>query len=155
MSTTSSVFEQRLAYRPQVVELFRRTVDPEIQRAANDIAAWQEQVNALLAKIADRKQYIGELRQATKDIEASADLPPLAVTEEIQCRTCGHPVVQRTDGSWTHAGRELMDHGERCNPKDKRSLTAAPAGQTTADTLLSRIETAHDGPDGTPAGVAS
>ncbi len=148
MSTTSSVFDQRLAYRPQVVDLFRRTVDPEIQRAAGDIAAWQEQVNALQAKIADAKTYIGELRQATRDIEASADLPPLAVTEEIQCRTCGQPVAQRQDGSWTHAGRELMEHGERCNAKDKNSPVAAPVGQNTAETLLERIETAHDGPHG-------
>ncbi|GAA2861112.1 hypothetical protein [Nonomuraea rubra] len=148
MSTTSSVFEQRLAYRPQVVELFRRTVDPEIQRAANDIAAWQEQVNALQTKIADAKTYIGELRQATRDIEASADLPPLAVTEEIPCRTCGQPVVQRADSSWTHAGRELMEHGDRCTPKDKNSPVAAPTGQNTAAMLLERIETAHDGPNG-------
>lgn len=147
MSTTSSVFDQRLAYRPQVVEAFRRTAEPEIQQAANDIAAWQEQVNTLQAKIADAKQYINEFRQALRDIEASADLPPLAVTAEIPCRTCGQPVVQQ-NGEWTHAGRELMQHGERCNPKDKNSPIAAPAGQTTAATLLERIETAHDGPNG-------
>ena len=143
MSTTSSVFDQRLAYRPQVVELFRRTVDPEIQRAAGDIAVWQEQVNALLSQIADAKTYIGELRQATRDIEASADLPPLAVTEEIQCRTCGQPVVQHPDSTWTHAGRDLMEHGERCNPKDRESPTAAPVGENTAAMLLDRIQAAH------------
>lgn len=154
MSTTSSVFDQRLAYRPAVVERLRSVADVEIQQAADAITRWQEEVNALQAKIADAKTYIAEFRQAIRDVEASADLPPLAVTEEIPCRTCGQPVVQRPDGSWAHAGREMTEHGDRCNPKDKRSLTAAPAGQTTADELLSRIETVHDGPDGTPAGVA-
>lgn len=147
MSTTTSVFDQRLAYRPAVVEAFRRVAEPEIQRAAADIATWQEEINERQAKIADAKTYIAEFRQAVRDVEASADLPPLAVTEETPCRTCGQPVVQR-DGRWTHAGRELMEHGERCTPKDKNSPVAAPAGQNTAATLLERIETAHDGPDG-------
>ncbi|MFC4006549.1 hypothetical protein ACFOY2_04910 [Nonomuraea purpurea] len=144
MSTTSSVFDQRLAYRPAVVEAFRRVAEPEIQRAANDITQWQEEVNQLQAKIADAKTYIAEFRQAVRDVEASADLPPLAVTEETPCRTCGQAVTQRPDGGWTHAGRELLEYGERCNPKDKESPTAAPAGQNTAAMLLARIETAHD-----------
>jgi hypothetical protein len=142
----ASVFE-RLAYRPAVVELFRRTTEPEIQRVAADIARMQDQVNTLQAKIGDAKQYIAELRQAIRDVEASADLPPLAVTEEIPCRTCGHPVIQR-DGLWTHAGRELMEHGARCNPKDKQSPVAEPSGQNTVASLLDRIETAHEGPHG-------
>lgn len=147
MSSTS-VFDTRLAYRSSVVEAFRRVVDPEIQQAANAITKWQEEVNDLQAKIGDAKTYIAEFRQALRDIEASADLPPLAVTEETPCRTCGQPVVQRLDGMWTHAGRELIEHGERCNPKDKQSPAAAPSGQNTAATLLERIETAHDGPHG-------
>lgn len=147
MSTTS-VFDQRLAYRPAVVELFRRSTDPEIQRAVADIAKMQDEVNLLQTKIGDAKQYIAELRQAMKDVEASADLPPLAATEEIQCRTCGQPVVQR-DGRWTHAGRELLEHGDRCNAKSKQSPVAEPVGQNTMAELLGRIETAHDGPHGT------
>ncbi|MFD9950538.1 hypothetical protein ACFWYW_57580 [Nonomuraea sp. NPDC059023] len=144
-----SVFDSRLAYRPAVVEAFRRVAEPEIQRAANDIAAWQEEVNTLQAKIADAKTYIAEFRQAVRDVESSADLPPLAVTEEITCRTCGQPVVQRGDGTWTHAGRERMENGDRCNPKDKQSPEAVPVGHNTAAVLLERIETAHEGPDGT------
>jgi hypothetical protein len=139
-----SVFDQRLAYRPAVVEAIRRVAEPEIKRAADDITAWQEEVNTLQTKIADAKTYIAEFRQAVRDVEASADLPPLAVTEEIACRTCGQPVVQLSDGRWTHAGRDFLEHGERCSPKDKESPVAAPTGQNTAAMLLERIGTAHD-----------
>jgi len=145
--TNTTVFDQRLAYRPAVVEAFRRVAEPEIQQAANAIAKWQEEVNALQAKIGDAKQYIAEFRQALKDVEASADLPTLTPPEPITCRTCGLLIVER-DGRWVHAGREAMQHSERCNPKDKESPSAAPVGQNTAATLLERIETAHDGPHG-------
>lgn len=147
MSTTS-ILDQRLAYRPAVVELFRRTTEPEIQRAAADIAKMQEKVNELQANIADAKTYIAELRQAIREVEASADLPPVAPPRDAECRTCGQPIVHAGDNRWVHAGRELMEHGERCNPKDKQSPEAAPAGQNTAESLIQRIETAHDGPHG-------
>lgn len=148
MSNTS-VFDNRIAYRPAVVDLFRAVVEPEIKLASDEITDLQERMNQLHARIGDRKQHIAELRQAMKDVEASADLPPAALpARPPSCRTCGLIVVQRGDGRWTHKERELLDKGYLCNPKDKESPEAEPVGLNTAAMLLERIETAHDGPHG-------
>lgn len=120
--------EKRIAYRPAVVDLVRRNINPEIQRVNADLTAKQEQVNKLLAQIADGEKYITELRQAVKDIEAKADLPPAPLTPlSLKCRSCDMPVVQLGDGRWTHSGRELVEHGERCDAKNKQSPVAEPA----------------------------
>ena len=123
-----SLLDQRLPYRPAVVDLFRGIVDPEVQRVAADIKAWQDQINALQGKISDASRYIAELRQAQKDIESGADLPIVPEPRlTITCRTCGAPIVKHQDGRWVHAGRELLDHGHKCSPDDKNSPVAEPA----------------------------
>ncbi|KAB8186943.1 hypothetical protein FH608_046495 [Nonomuraea phyllanthi] len=139
MSTTSSVFDQRVAYRPAVVDLFRNLTGPEIQRVTGEIAKLQEQVNHLVAQIEDGERYISELRQAQKDVEASADLPAAEppAASVAKCSACGEKVVQ-VEGEWTHSGRELVKNGKVCWPDRHKSPVAAPAGP--ADQSFERWE---------------
>ncbi|TMS00123.1 hypothetical protein [Nonomuraea basaltis] len=76
MSNTNAVLEpQRLAYRPEIVDLIQQVTEPQIMQAVTEITGMQEKVNALQTQIADKKRFIAELRQAQRDIEACADLP--------------------------------------------------------------------------------
>ncbi|MEU7831310.1 hypothetical protein [Nonomuraea sp. NPDC049129] len=136
MSNTS-VFDNRIAYRPAVVDLFHAAVDPEIKLASDEIAELQGQVNQLQVRIADRKQHIAELRQALSDVVASADLPITGLPPQPQpCRSCDQPIVTVADGTWTHAGRELLEKGHLCTPEDRNSPVAEPVkgpGQAFGD----------------------
>ena len=135
MSSTN-VFD-RVPYRPAVVDLFHAAVEPEIKLASDEIADLQEQVNRLHARIGDRKQHIAELRQALSHVMDSADLPATGLPPQPQpCRSCDQPIVGALDGSWTHAGRELLEKGHLCAPDDKNSPVAEPVkgpGQAFGD----------------------
>lgn len=133
MSTAPNVFEtRRLSLRPGVVELFRRTAGPEVQRATSDIAAWQDQINTLREKITDAEMYVAEIQQAVGDVAATADLPPAALplpdhgsAEQhaeafggpqtgftLTACPCGEPMendekrgwIHRVEGGWEAAG---------------------------------------------------
>lgn len=121
--------EKRVAYRQALVEKLNTTFDPEIKRANTDITAWTEQMNALQRQIDDARKYIAEIRQLQQHTSENADLPGAALLPplSLKCRSCDMPVVQLGDGRWTHSGRELVEHGERCDAKNKQSPVAEPA----------------------------
>jgi hypothetical protein len=128
VSTTTIFDPPRYSYRQALVEKLNSTLDPEIQRANADITKWTEQINRLQQQIDDARKYIGEIRQLQQHTVENADLPmPVpAPPPSLKCRSCDQPVVQLGDGRWTHAGRELIEHGERCDPKHKQSPVAEP-----------------------------
>ncbi|MFI6496836.1 hypothetical protein [Nonomuraea typhae] len=92
-NTVAAVEQHRLAYRPQVVELILATTRPQIQQATEEMAALQERVNGLVVQIEDRKKLIAELRQAERDVEASAELPVLHLPLQDQGDAARHAEV--------------------------------------------------------------
>ncbi|MFI6594909.1 hypothetical protein ACIBHX_01605 [Nonomuraea sp. NPDC050536] len=128
MTTTPNVLDRPLSYRKSVVDLLNNTFDPQIQKANADIADWQEQINLLQSKIGDAKKFIAEIRQLQQHTSDNADLPTVAPLPPLSvlCRSCSMPIVKTADGGWVHAGREVVEHGERCDPK-KQSPVAEPA----------------------------
>lgn len=138
MSTAPSVFDQRISYRSAVVDLVNTTFDPQIKKANDDIALWQDQINALQSKIGDAKQFIAEVRHLQQHASDHADLPgaPLPPAHlpplSVMCRACSQPIVKTVDGKWVHTGRELMEHGDRCDPKVKLPVAEPAKGDTQA-----------------------
>lgn len=120
--TNTSVIEMAALYRPDVVETFRHAADKEVQRLAAEATELQQQVNDLTAQIRDKQQQIAQYRQVMSMVTSHEDLP-----SPPSCRSCGLPVVQGGDRTWKHTGRELTEHGERCDPKNKQSPVAEPA----------------------------